>query len=154
MESARWQPHPEGINTGIELSRVRPGRVVGIGALCDLGPEPSDASRAQSFSVSEFVRLEDGRHVMLHADRGFTLGRAALGGGGSGAVTDNGALESMIQNVLTVVLPDDESSETHPWSWLTALARARGLNVRENDLRDLPYEVIFTEESRRWIASS
>jgi hypothetical protein len=35
---------------------------------------------------------------------------------------------------------------------LADLARARGLNVSANDLRSLPYEVIFTDEVRRWLA--
>jgi hypothetical protein len=57
-------------------------------------------------------------------------------------------LESLTRDVLNVVLPDDESGEEHPWEWLAELAQARGLEVTANDLRRLPYEVVFTEEVR------
>ena len=52
--------------------------------------------------------------------------------------------------MLTVVLPDDDDDhEPHPWSWLSDLARARGLDVTADDLRALPYDVVFTDELRR-----
>jgi len=122
---------------------------VGIGAICDLRPGRSDEA-SQSFSVSEFVTLEDGRRVILHEARGFTIG---WGGSGSGDVREHESLESMTRNVLNVVLPDDdESADAHPWSWLADLARARGLSVTADDLRRLPYEVVFTDDLRRWLA--
>lgn len=104
-----------------------------------------------SFSVGEFVRLANGRRVTLHSDRGFTLGWAS-----SSAAEPTGAhapetLQSLTENVLNAVLPDDDNSrEPHPWSWLAELARARGLNVSADDLRALPYEVLFTENVRQW----
>ena len=47
------------------LAPVEPGRVVGLGAICDLLPLRADPS-SQDFKVSEFVDLEDGRQVILH----------------------------------------------------------------------------------------
>jgi hypothetical protein len=132
---------------------VKPGRVVGLGAICDLGPPRSDGSGDQSFSVSEFVTLEDGRRVILHEDRGFTLGWGSSGGSGSGDIRERETLESLTRDVLNVVLPDDdECAEDHPWSWLADLARARGLDVTAEDLRGLPYEVILTDKVRQWLA--
>ncbi len=149
-----WYPYPGATNVGASrLPPVKPGRVVGLGAICDLGPQRSDRNRDQSFSVSEFVTLEDGRRVILHQDRGFTLGWRSSGESGSGDIRQHETLESLTRDVLNVVLPDDdECAEAHPWSWLADLARARGLNVTAEDLRGLPYEVIFTDEVRRWLA--
>jgi hypothetical protein len=127
---------------------VEPGRVVGLGAICDLRPQRVDAPRSQSFSVGEFVTLEDGRRVILHEARGFTIGWSSRHRWG------NESLENMTRSVLTVVLPDDdEGGEQHPWSWLAELARARGLDVTAEDLRRLPYEVVFTDTVReQWLA--
>ena len=41
-------------------------------------------------------------------------------------------------------------AEAHPWSWLAALAEARGLSVTADDLRALPYEVVLTDDVRQW----
>jgi hypothetical protein len=148
-----WHAHPDAIDEHAKLLPVEPGRVVGLGASCDLGPQRSDDPRSRSFSVSEFVTLEDGRRVLLHEDRGFTIGLRSSGGPGSGDIREHQTLESMTRNVLNVVLPDDdECAEDHPWSWLADLARARGLDVTADDLRGLPYEVVFTDAVRRWLA--
>lgn len=148
-----WHAHPDAIDDRTNLLPVEPGRVVGLGAICDLRPQRFDDARSQSFSVSEFVTLEDGRRVVLHEDRGFTIGLRSSGGSGSGDIRDYETLESMTRDVLNVVLPDDdEPAEDHPWSWLADLARARGLDVAAEDLRGLPYEVIFTDKVRRWLA--
>jgi hypothetical protein len=147
-----FRPFP-GARNPRQLPRVKPGRVVGIGAICDLARQLVPDARSQSFSVSEFVTLEDGRRVILHDDRGFTIGVA----GRSERYEDLRAgetRESIIHNVLLVVLPDDDETaegEDHPWSWLAELARARGLNVTAEDLRGLPYEVILTDEITRWL---
>jgi len=63
-------------------------------------------------------------------------------------------LEVLTNDVLTVVLPDDDDDpEPHPWSWLSDLARARGLDVSADDLRALPYDVVFTDGLRRRLAA-
>jgi hypothetical protein len=147
-----WRPYPGAMHPR-QLPRVKPGRVVGIGAICDLATPLVADARSQSFSVSEFVTLEDGRRVLLHDDRGFTIGL----GSSSERYEDLRAYEtrdSITRNVLNVVLPDDEESaavENHPWSWLAELARARGLNVTAEDLRGLGYEVILTDKVSRWL---
>ena len=148
-----WHANPDAIHDRASSFPVEPGRVVGVGAICDLGPQGSDGTRSQSFSVSEFVTLEDGRRVILHEDRGFTLGWRSTGKSGSGDISEHETLESLTRDVLNAVLPDDdECAEDHPWSWLADLARARGLNVTAEDLRGLPYEVILTDKVRRWLA--
>jgi len=126
--------------------------VIGLGAICDLGPQRPDGARSQSISVREFVTLEDGRQVILHEDRGFTI---CLGSSRESAadLRRYETLEGLTRQVLNVVLPDDdEPTENYPWSWLADLAQARGLNVSGEDLRSLACEVIFTDKVRRWLA--
>lgn len=150
----RWGPHPDTppARAG-RLPPVEPGRVVALGALCDLSRHRSDEASTQNFSVSEFATLEDGRRVILHEDRGFTIGLRSTGNADPGDLRAHETLESLTRDVLNVVLPDDdEEAEAHPWSWLADLARARDLNVTADDLRSLPYEVVFTDEVRRWLA--
>jgi len=149
-----WRPYPGASGPQRHLPRVRPGRVVGIGAICDLRTPLVPDARSQSFSVSEFVTLEDGRRVVLHEALGFTIGLGLL----SQRYEDLRAhetQESITRDVLNVVLPDgDEEAavEAHPWEWLAGLARARGLKVTAEDLRELTYEVVFTDNVSRWLA--
>lgn len=147
-----WSPYPQAMPpdgerppVGVGADGAPPPRVVALGATCDLRP-PFDDERRQSFSVSEFALLGDGRRVILHDERGFTIGAP------SGGVGKHETAESITRDVLNVVLPDeDESGEEHPWSWLARLARARGLDVTAEDLRVLPYEVVLTDGVIRWL---
>ena len=151
-----WCEHPDAIEDHAERPAadgvpepVPSFCVAGIGAICDLRTPGFDDEHSQRFSVSEFALLENGRHVILHEHRGFTIGSRA------GAIRDYETPASITQDVLNVVLPDDDECEDdHPWSWLAALARARGLDVTAGDLQGLPYEVILTESVTRWLASS
>src|SRR3954454_9526005 len=112
---ADWHPYPGATDVGASrLPPVAPGRVVGLGAVCDLVQQRSDGTTDQSFSVSEFATLEDGRRVLLHEDRGFTLGWRSCAGSGTGDVQKYESLESLTREVLTVVRPDDdECAEDH-----------------------------------------
>jgi hypothetical protein len=153
-EKAGWRVHPDAPDRRADrLPPVKPGRVVGVGAICDLGAQRPNDARDQSFSVSEFVTLVDGRRVILHEERGFTIGLRSTARSDPGDLREHMTLESLERSVLNTVLPDDERpAEDHPWSWLADLARARGLSVTADDLRSLWYEVIFTDEVRRWLA--
>jgi hypothetical protein len=150
-----WQAYPgaSDAEAAFRLPPVEPGRVVGLGAICDLGPLRADP-RSQGFKVSEFVTLEDGRRVLLHdGGRGLMAGGVRTTSGWRAADVRWGlTLEGLTSDVLTVVLPDDENdTDSHPWSWLADLARARGLDVAADDLRALRYEVVFTDDLRRWL---
>lgn len=131
-------------------SRPAPSPIVGLGAYCDLRPASADGL-SQSFSVSEFALLADGRRVTLHNERGLTIG---WGGGYTGDLAGTETTETLTQQVLNVVLPDEDDGQAHPWSWLAALGRARGLEVTANDLRVLPYEVHLSESVLRWLDRS
>jgi hypothetical protein len=146
-----WQAHPDAVDHPTLLP-VTPGRVVGVGAMCDLAPERFNQAQSQSFSVCEFVTLDDGRRVILHEDRGFTIGWSASNELSLDDLRSGETPESIRRNVLNVVLPDDdESAEKHPWSWLAELARARGLKVTADDLRGLRYDVILAEKVTQWL---
>ena len=152
-----WQPYP-GAPSGeaaFDLPPVEPGRVVGLGAICDLRPLRAEP-RSQGFTVSEFVTMDDGRRVLLHdGGRGLAAGGVRTTGGWRAPDVRWGlTLEGLTRDVLTVVLPDDDDDpEPHPWAWLSDLARARGLDVTAADLREMPYDVVFTDELRRWLAA-
>jgi hypothetical protein len=148
-----WSPHPQGAGHPVEHpngGRAEPaatGRVVGIGAICDFRTGAPEPGPSQSFSVSEFVVLEDGRRVVID-HRGFTLG--------SNVDSVRAGLTSQImsQQVLNVVLPDDdESAEEHPWSWLAELARTNGIDVTADELKELQYEVVLTDRVTRWLVT-
>ncbi len=131
-----WVPGPE-------------SRAVGLGAICDLRTPASDGERSQSFGVSEFVLLDNGRRMILHSDRGFTVGTKF------GAIRDYVTSDSIIADVLNVVLPDDDEPEDdHPWLWLAELCRGRGLEVTAEDLVGLPYEVVLSPSVSRWLSGS
>lgn len=149
-----WRPHPDAVEDQPALLPVEPGSVAGVGAICDLGPQRPGDARSQSFAVGEFVALDDGRRVLLHKDRGFTIGIPPREPGAD-HLRDHETPDSITQNVLIAVLPDDDDSgEDHPWPWLAELAQARGLNVTAEDLRGLRYEVILTDNVTRWLASA
>ena len=124
--------------------------MVGLGAICGIVPRgDDDDGRSQSFWVSEFALLSNGLRVILHEERGFTIGSNF--GDVKGSLTS----ETIARSVLNVVLPDDDDcGDEHPWSWLAELARNRGLVANAEDLRGLPYDVVLTEGVSRWLASS
>lgn len=156
MSDARggWAPHPDGGQPRGDLGPVPPGRIVGLGALCELGSTSRVGQQAQRFLVSEFVSTDDGRRVTLHHDRGLTLsGSRTVGVPGVMDPRVGLAPEELIANVLNAVLPDD-GDEAHPWEWLAELTRERGLEATADDLRRLPYEVILADDVQRWLTGA
>ena len=59
-------------------------------------------------------------------------------------------LEQLERDVRTTVLADDaeDSDEEHPWEWLCGLLQAHGVVVSPDELRLLPYDVMFSEGLR------
>ena len=153
-EHRGWSEHPEGANHPVEhpdggdlSERARTSRVVGIGATCAFRTGAPEPGPSLSFSVDEFVALDDGRRVVLD-HRGFTIG--------SNVGTVRAALTPQImrQQVLNVVLPDDDECEDeHPWSWLAEVARTHGIDVTADELKELQYEVVLADRVTRWLVT-
>jgi hypothetical protein len=124
-------------------------RVVGLGARCDLVPSEEDTSSpgGLSFRVSEFAVLDDGRRLTLHEERGWTQWVRRGAPPGEQLTEDPGpwslmTRQSVIQDTLNVVLPDDDDpAEAHPYEWLAELLAARGVSATAAELRAVPYDV-------------
>ena len=154
---SRYTPEPLDLHPGrlefgddgAVLDADAANRVVGLGAVCGLRP-PSvdDDEMTQRFWVSEYAVLASGRRVVLHDQRGFTI--EARGG----FPFHRESRDSIVKTTLNVVLPDDDDTgEAHPWHWLAALARTRGLDVSAEYLSGLPYEVVVSRDLSRWLSS-
>ena len=129
-------------------------RIVGVGSICGLRARHSeDDSVSQSFWVSEFVLLANGRRVILHEARGFTIS-APIGPHSAGLTRVAMTRVEIERTVLAVVRPDPEDGQEHPWAWLAQLARGRGLDVTADQLSGQPYEVVLTEGLTRWLDPS
>ncbi len=105
--------------------------------------------RGLSFRVQEFATLDDGRRLTLHDERGF-------GVGGHPASEDPWAfltLAGLEADVRTTVLPDDDDTgDEHPYEWLAGLLRLHNVEASPDQLRLLPYDVVFSERLRARVA--
>jgi hypothetical protein len=55
-------------------------------------------------------------------------------------------LEDIEASVRTTVLTDeDPTDEEHPWEWLAERLQEHGVDATAGQLRQLPYEVVFSE---------
>jgi hypothetical protein len=148
--------------------------VIGLGAWCDFVTEDEyrqrlvrdgwpayevenlvgDFNRGVSFNVHEFAELADGRRLTLHEERGFTC---SLGASRGSAPSDQWrylTLENLERDVLTTVLPDDDDTQDeHPWEWLAELLHDHGVEATTEELRLLPYDVVFSERLRARVAA-
>jgi hypothetical protein len=121
--------------------------VVGVGAFCTL--RASADERSQGFDLSELLMLADGTRVVLHSDRGYTIGSPF------GPVVEGLTATEIERDVLNVLIPDDDASEDeHEWGWLAELAAARGIEVTPEELRRLPYEVVLGDDVTAWLAEA
>lgn len=122
----------------------QPKRVVALGAICDL-VVVTDDGRTTRFSISEYAELSDGTQTILHNDLGMTSGWRGLGPDEVAGVGDlRETVSSLRETVLALVGPDEDDGEDHPWEWLADLAQSKGLEVAPQELRSLPYNVVFT----------
>ena len=139
-------------------------RVVSLGARCDFVTEDEyrqqlvrngwpagevenlveDFREGVSFVVHEFAELADGRRLTLHEERGF-----------SSSQWHYRMLEDLERSVRTAVLPDDDDThDEHPWEWLAGLLHVHGVEATAEELRRLPYEVVFSERLRARVAGA
>ena len=124
--------------------------IVRLGARCDVahsGTGTGPVWRAQ-FTVEEFADLSDGRRVPLRYG----------GAGGFGMQLNSGArtlqatvwssltAETLEADVRTVVLPDVDDGEDHPWEALQrAISDASGVEITTDELKRIPYVVEFSD---------
>jgi hypothetical protein len=102
-----------------------------------------------SFVVHEFADLADGRRLTLHEERGFTSWALASSGPAPSDQWRGLTLEHLEANVLTTVLPDDDDTQDeHPWERLAELLHVHGIEATAEELRLLPYDVVFSERLR------
>ena len=103
--------------------------------------------------------LDDGRHVVLLDDRGWTEG---LRGAGADADIWQGVSESHIADTARVVVGPDEPfggrtqrdmEESH-WAWLAGTLGADGIAVEAAELRRLPHDVVLSDRLRARLGST
>lgn len=123
-------------------SPVNPA-VVRLGAYCDLAEPVVLTGLTSSYIVSEFLETAGGSRLVLHSERGFSS--TLVGGDDDACWVDHLSIETLLADVLTTVLPDDDDDGAeHPWEWLAALAAGQGLTVAPEQLQAVPYEVEFS----------
>jgi hypothetical protein len=109
-----------------------------------VGVDPAPEERSASFDVAEYGVRDDGTRVLLHQERGFTVGVVPRCDPWSGVTA-----EMIERDVLTTVLPDDDDTgDEHPYEWLADLCRQQGVDATADDLRRVPYHVELTSELR------
>ena len=58
-------------------------------------------------------------------------------------------LDHLERDVRTTVLPDDDDTQDeHPWEWIAELLHVRGVTATAEELRLVPYDVVFSERLR------
>lgn len=108
-----------------------------------------DFNRGVSFVVHEFAELDDGHRLTLHEERGFTGVTMASRGPAPSDQWRYLTLENLERDVRTTVLPDDDDTQDeHPWEWLAGLLHVHGVGATAEELRLLPYDVVFSERLR------
>jgi hypothetical protein len=113
-----------------------------------------DFKQGISFDVHEFADLDDGRRLTLHEERGFTISLRASTGSAPSDQWRYLTLDNLERDVLTTVLPDDDGTpDQHPWEWLAGLLHLHGVEETAEELRSLPYIVVFSERLRARLAA-
>ncbi|ACZ40449.1 hypothetical protein [Sphaerobacter thermophilus] len=132
-----------------------------MGAICDFATGAPDPGPSQSFSIREFLELEDGRLVVTR-ELGFSLSSVrelVELEDGRRVVLENAAPirtgltpDKIRQNALNLALADDDlPQDEHPWEWLARRAREQGIDVTADELGALQYEVFLTKRLREWL---
>lgn len=117
--------------------------VTGLVIVCDLDEQvPENVRPHMSMSMTQLLRLSDGSLIRLDMDRGVTTARY---GGEKDASWKRSSAE-VVAEVLTLIQADGVDQESFGWDVYAEAARARGIEVTEDGLRDLPCTVMFTDE--------
>jgi hypothetical protein len=115
--------------------------------------------RELSVTARHEAVLDDGRHVVLLDDRGWTEG---LRGAGEDADIWEGVSERHIAETARVVVGPDEPfggrtqrdmEESH-WAWLAGKLGAHGVAVEAAELGRLPHDVVLGDRLRARLGGS
>lgn len=88
--------------------------------------------------------------MLLHMDRGlsFALRRTEESLDQAWHMTE----QALAQQVLNVLASDEDGPETHPWRRLATQARTIGITTSADELRQLKYDVAFTNRVLTWLS--
>lgn len=118
--------------------------MIGTLAICDVDEiSTANVQPSTSVKIAQYVRLSDESFIRLDMDRGFTDVRH----GARESVSWKRSADDLIAEILDLVQADDRHSPgSHPWEQLAGAARMRGVDVDGATLRELPYQVLLTDE--------
>lgn len=126
--------------------RTSAPRPVAITAECDLVRSASTSTDCQSFSVHEFLILEDGNRVPLREGLEFTIGEPCKD------VHEGLTEDALICAMRSVVLPELSAIDPErPWDCLVRLARRRRVQTCADEIAQLPYKLALSETVRNWL---
>jgi hypothetical protein len=98
-----------------------------------------------SFRVQEFAELADGRRLPLGDERGFSGNAYVTGRSEPVDPWPFTTLAGLEADVRCTVLPDDDEPEDeHPWAWLAERLHGHGVDAAVEQLKRLPYDVVFS----------
>ena len=129
--------------------------VVRLVTLVDL--RDNDLGGQMSFSARHEALLEDGRHLLLLDDRGWStsLLRTTADSDSAEDVPDFRAVtsrEDIEETARQVVGPDEpfdghsqEDMERDHWAYLAGILRQQGVMVDADELKGLPHDVVLSE---------
>jgi hypothetical protein len=129
--------------------------VAGLVTLVDLRDD--DLGGQMSFSARHEAALEDGRHLLLLDDRGWTssLLRTTADSDFARDVPDFWATTSRVEIEETarfVVGPDEpfdgrsqEDMEGDHWAYLAGILRQQGVAADADELKGLPHDVVLSK---------
>ena len=149
--TARWSTHPARYAAATAGpippdTRTDAPRPVAITAVCDLVRTTSTSTDAQSFSVREYLNLDNGNRVCLREGLEFTFAEPCVN------MREALCAETLIAAIRGVVLPEVSAADPdRPWDCLVKLARRRRVHTTPEELAELPYEVTLSDAVRAWL---
>jgi hypothetical protein len=125
--------------------------VLRLGALADgaddkehyaLNEELNDDASSVSIAIEQFAELSDGRRIVLDDQLGFSVG---LRGRGRSQTWQAMKRRDVEADIRTVLLPDVDDGEAHPWQWLADRIRNHGVQASPEELKAVLYEIILSD---------
>ena len=93
--------------------------------------------------MHEFAELADGRRLTVQEEGAFTIMTREP------VPSDWRFLTAKLTRAVRLsVMPNDGTQDDHPWEWLAGQLSLHGVEATVEELRDLPYDVVFSERLR------